>query len=193
MAGKLNRTLDVASGGDCREDLSCLIDGELGDAACARILDRVCSDPQARSQWALLNAAGDALRSSEVAALHSGAFVERVCAALAQEPAVLAPGALARRRYQRVLIPGAAVAAAATLLAVVAVPQLRGGGASSAVAITAPAPVAAPVSAPQATEVARVPEIERYMRAHRELAGSTVMPQATPYLRTSNNLPAESR
>lgn len=191
MAGKLNRAFDAAPGGDCREDLSCLIDGELSDAACAHILDRVCSDPQARSQWTLMHAAGDALRSSEVAALHSDAFVARVCAALAREPVVLAPGALARRRHLRVLVPTAAVAAAAALLAVVAVPQLRGGGGSSTVAVTAPA--ATPISTPPTAEVARVPEIERYMRAHRELAGGTVMPQATPYLRTSNNLPAESR
>lgn len=180
-----------AADGDCREALSCLIDGELSHAECARILDRICADPQVREQWTLLHAAGDALRSNEVAALHSSAFVGRVAAALAGEPTVLAPRALTRRRYQRVLIPGAAVAAAAALLVVVAVPQLRLTGEAPQVAATQPA--AAPTAAPQPVEVARVPELERYLRAHRELAGSLVMPEATPYLRTSNNMPVESR
>lgn len=180
-----------AAGDDCREALSCLIDGELDRAECASTLDRICADPRVRDQWALLHAAGDALRSSEVAALHSNAFVGRVAAALAREPTILAPAALARRRYQRVLIPGAAVAAAVALLAVVAMPQLRGGGETPQVATATP--VAAPANEPQPVEVARVPELERYLRAHRELAGSLVMPQSTPYLRTSNNLPAEAR
>jgi negative regulator of sigma E activity len=189
MQVKRKQALDTA-GDDCREALSCLIDGEIDRAECASILDRICADPRVRDQWALLHAAGDALRSSEVAALHSNAFVGRVAAALAGEPTILAPRALARRRYHRVLIPGAAVAAAVALLAVVAVPQLRGSGEMPQVATVTPA---APASEPQPVEVARVPELERYLRAHRELAGSLVMPQSTPYLRTSNNLPAEAR
>jgi sigma-E factor negative regulatory protein RseA len=182
---------NVTDGDDCREKLSSLIDGELNAAECAAMLERMCADPQVRSQWALMHAAGDAMRSSEVAALHSMSFAARVSAALASEPTVLAPVQRARRRHQRVLVPALAIAAAGVLLVVVAVPQLRGSVETTQVAVT---PVSAPApSAAQPIEVARVPEIERYLRAHRELAGGTVMPGATPYLRTSNNLPAEAR
>jgi negative regulator of sigma E activity len=182
---------DVTGGDDCREKLSSLIDGELDADESAALLERACADPQVRSQWALMHAAGDAMRSSEVAAMHSGSFAARVSAALASEATVLAPVPNVRRRYQRALVPGLAVAAAGALLIVVAVPQLRGSVETTQVAVT---PVATPPpSAAQPIEVARVPEIERYLRAHRELAGGTVMPGATPYLRTSNNLPAEAR
>jgi negative regulator of sigma E activity len=191
MQGRLKQALEAAPDTDCREKVSCLIDGELGQAECAAILDRLCTDQSIRHEWVWMHAAGDALRSSEVAALHSNGFVERVSAAIAGEPTVLAPAAIAHRRYQRVLIPGAAVAAAAVLLAVVAVPQLRGSSEIGQVAATA---VSAPPGAESRTvEVARVPELERYLRAHRELAGGAVMPHATPYLRTSSNMPAESR
>ncbi len=192
MTAKRNQAT-AAAGEDCREALSCLIDGELEHADCARMIERICGDRQVRDQWALLHAAGDALRSSEVAALHSSAFVERVAAALEREPAILAPRALASGRLQRVIVPGAAVAAAAALLALVAVPLLRGGSGNEVPQIAAvPAPTP-PNGAMQRVEVVRVPELERYLRAHRELAGSLVMPDATPYLRTSNNLPAEAR
>jgi len=191
MRAGMKQGLDATGGDDWREKLSSLIDGELDSAECAAMVDRICADPQLGSHWALMHAAGDAMRSSEVAALHSRTFVTRVAAALASEPAILAPTPFGRRRYQRVLIPGLAVAAAAALLVVVAVPQLRGSGAEVQVAAT-PA-VTPPSTATQPVEVARVPELERYLRAHREMAGGTVMPRATPYLRTSNNLPAEAR
>jgi negative regulator of sigma E activity len=191
MQTRLNQALEAAQDADCRETLSCLIDGELNQAECAVILDRLCTDQRARHEWVWMHAAGDALRSSEVAALHSNGFLERVSAAVASEPTILAPAALVHRRYRRVLIPGVAVAAAAALLVVVAIPQLRGNGETGQVAATA---VTAPSSAAtQMVEVARVPELERYLRAHRELAGGAVMPHATPYLRTSNNLPLEPR
>jgi sigma-E factor negative regulatory protein RseA len=191
MRAGMKQGLDATDGDGCREKLSSLIDGELDAAECAAMVERICADPQVRSQWALMHAAGDAMRSSEVAALHSGTFAARVSAALASEPTVLAPVLSARRRYQRVLVPGLAVAAAGALLIVVAVPQLRGSVETTQIAVT---PVVTPApSATQQIEVARVPEIERYLRAHRELTGATVMPGATPYLRTSNNLPVEAR
>ncbi len=190
MRGKLNQAPSATRSEDGREKLSSLIDGELSERECAEILDRVCADSLAREQWAMLHAVGDAMRSSEVGSLHSARFADRMSAALAREPSILAPKAFTRRRLQRVLVPGAAVAAAAALLAVVAIPQLRGDSETPQIAAV---PTAAPVAEPQPVEMARVPELERYLRAHRELAGGLVMPQATPYLRTSNNLPLEAR
>lgn len=189
MRGKLNEASSATPGEDCREKLSSLVDGELSDGECAGILDRACADPQVRELWVMMHAVGDAMRSSEVGSLHSNRFADRVSAALAREPTIVAPGA-SRRRLQRVLIPGAAVAAAAALLAVVAIPQLRGDSEAPQIAAT---PTVSPASEPQPVEMARVPELERYLRAHRELASGLVMPQATPYLRTSNNLPLEAR
>lgn len=173
--------------------LSCLIDGELDRAACDRLLVRFRFEESVQRQWRLLNTACDALRSNEVAAMHSEGFVQRVAVALAREPALLAPSAWSSHRLlRRVVAPGVAVAAAVTLLAVVAVPQLTVSDAGRAQVATTPAtPSQAPALTP--VEVARVPELERYLLAHRELAGGTVMPVSTPYLRTSNAMPAEGR
>lgn len=184
------------------ESLSCLIDGEVDDSACAALVARVDSDPGARREWMLMNLACDALRSSEVAGLHSERFVDRVAAALAREPTILAPAGVAssRRFVRRFLLPGSAVAAAAALLAVVAVPQLRGDPAvlqadskSVSGVQQVSAPQAVPIAPPVSAEIARVPELERYLMAHRELAGGSVMPRSASYLRTSTSLPREAR
>lgn len=172
---------------DCSESLSRLIDGELDDGTCRALFSRLDRDADARRTWVLLNVACDAVRSSETAALHSTAFVARVSAVLDAEPVVLAPGA-ARRRYvllRRVGIPSAAVAAAAVVLAVVAVPQLR----SIAEVEPAPgrvvvndSPKAQPSLVPVKDEVDRSPEFDAYLTAHRESAAGPVTSRAAEFI-----------
>jgi sigma-E factor negative regulatory protein RseA len=146
---------------------------------------------------------GDALRSSEVACLQSEKFLSRLDAALEAEPAIVAPR-LRRgpvRIVRRVVLPGAAVAAAATMLAVIALPQLRGELPGAAQTVTAPAMPSAPVTTvstapttrpaamPAQNEVRRLAELEAYLAAHRELAGGSMMPRSAPYLRASAPAP----
>jgi negative regulator of sigma E activity len=197
MYGRMSKQTSAAEAEDCRERLWSLIDGELDRASCAALVDRLCADRDVRRQWVLMNAACDALKSSEVASLHSQGFLDRVSVALEREPTVMATASWSSRRVMlRLVAPGAAVAAAIALLAVFAVPQLRGtdGGATQVAVVPAKAASAAKAAAdPQAAEIARLAELERYLLAHRELAGGSVMPSSASYLRTSNNLPAESR
>jgi negative regulator of sigma E activity len=187
-----------------RETLSCLVDGELDAAECARLIGRLGTDRAARREWLLLHVVGDALRSSDVACLQSERFLLRMGAALEAEPAIAAPRAsLARARLvRRVVLPGAAAVAAATMLVVIAVPQLRGGaapGATRTVAVAADhkagtsaaatpvAPAATPpAAAAAASEVRRLAELEAYLAAHRELAGGSMMPRTAAYLRASS-------
>ena len=72
------------------ERLSSLVDGELEPGAAEALLTAICRDSELRNEWATLHIVGDALRSSEVAAVHSPDFCARVSAALALEPTVLA-------------------------------------------------------------------------------------------------------
>jgi sigma-E factor negative regulatory protein RseA len=174
---------------DC-EALSCLIDGEIHPEEGKVILDRLCADPQVRSRWTELHVIGDALRSSEVAALHSKRFQHRIAAALADEPAIRAPLAFAWRRYQRALLPGMAAAAAVALLAVGIVPLWQDSGEMKS---SAPAAVNVATASSTPGEVARVPQLERYLLAHRELAGGVGMPQPVQFIRTSSTAPAEMR
>jgi sigma-E factor negative regulatory protein RseA len=183
--------------------LSCLLDAELGAAAQARALDRLLSDSAAQSQWTAMHLVGDALRSSEVGALHRSAFVARCSVRLAAEPTIAAPRwARERRLVRRVVLPGTAVVAAAAMLAVVALPQLRGTSQPAAVATNAPASTNNPAAAPTVAAVTAVqpsaasgPQTVRpmapYLQAHREIAPSGVLPARAPYLRTSTTVPAE--
>ncbi|HTT12765.1 MAG TPA: RseA family anti-sigma factor [Burkholderiaceae bacterium] len=156
----------------CSEALSGLLDGELDQGSCRELFDRLSSDPEAQRTWALLNLACDALRSSETAAQHSAGFVSRVGRALADEPVILAPRALRRPgTLRRVVIPVAAVAAAAGVLTVVALPLIRDPvpGTEGPVAIVDRKDGALPVVSPE-RGVVRARELESYLEAHRESA-----------------------
>jgi sigma-E factor negative regulatory protein RseA len=203
----MSKQTGAASSGDhdpTLEALSCLVDGELEAASCPALLQQLCSDPAARRQWTLMHVTGDALRSTEVASLHSEGFAARFASALEAEPAIVAPRAGRGRFVRRVALPGVAVAAAATVLVFVAVPQLRDPAGPATVASLPPAArPAAPVAAPAAAEpasaaaaprapvvvVERLPELDAYLAAHREQSGTAVMLRSAPYLRTSATVP----
>ena len=65
------------------------------------MLDALCSDAELQRRWSDLQLAGDALRSTEVAACHVDGFCDRVRKSLANEPTVLAPRRLARPAWRR--------------------------------------------------------------------------------------------
>lgn len=179
---------------DCREALSSLIDGELDEAECRRLLERLCRDESAQREWTLLNLACDALRSSEVAALHSAGFMARVRRALAAEAPIVAPVSRPRagRLTRRVLLPAAAVAGAAVVLGVVALPQLLGlATPATSLARKEPAtlPVAPPAPVPQEQGIVRSAELEAYLEAHREQAAGPLLPRPVAYQRASATLP----
>lgn len=172
------------------ERLSALMDGELDAQESARLLDALCRDPELQQRWSDLQLAGDAIRSTDVAACHVDAFCARVRMALADEPTVLAP----RRRspLRRYAVPGIAVAASVAAIAFVAVPLLRSPAPELAALpavpalTTAPAavdPAGAPASRATAA-IANARALDAYFAAHRELTGGTPLPRATVYLRT---------
>ena len=179
---------DTASAADdCAQRLSSLLDGELDEAECRELLERLRRDESACRRWALLNCAGDALRSSEVAAWHSHGFVARVAAALDKEPTVLAPRARPASGLRRWLLPGAGVAAAAAVVVAVGLPsrQATEPVVAAAAKIEKPPTVAVTQGA---MRIERSPQLERYLAAHRELSEPALMPSSTPYVRTSGTL-----
>lgn len=176
------------------ESMSCLVDGELGKDEARRVIATLCADPELRSEWISFHVVGDALRSSEVAAAHSTPFCERVAAAIAREPTVLAPRSIgALRQVRRFFIPTLAVAASAAVIGYVAVPMLQPTGSApvqqAAVGVQpAPAPVADPSARRAASTVANVRALDAYLIAHRELTSGVAMPRATPYLRSTTEV-----
>jgi hypothetical protein len=82
---------DASTGKLDIEHISSLIDGELDAEQAAAVIDALCKDPGLQRRWSDLQLVGDALRSNETAACHVAGFGDRVRAALADEPTVLAP------------------------------------------------------------------------------------------------------
>jgi sigma-E factor negative regulatory protein RseA len=174
------------------EQLSAWLDGELDSEQDRAMLDRLKRDPNLRAQFEWFNLAGDALRSHEVAACHHPRLVDQVREALESEPVRVGPGALSASRLRRHIATGITVAAAAGVLAVVALPQLRGtdtvAPATTAALPTGPVSpgLANPgLSGPGKALASRNPQLDAYFRAHRELATTGVMPSAVAYIRSS--------
>ncbi len=192
-AGDPRRSRGEVAAGE-PELLSAWLDGELEAQAASRLTDRLLADAGLQERLRMLCAAGDALRSHEVAACESQRLCRRVSEALAGEPALLAPRALPaalhwpRSAPLRHLATGGAVAAAALVLAVVALPQLRPAPGSDLARAGRIGPAAAlqgvlADAATRSPKLVRSPAFDPYIDAHRDLAGSGVMPTAVTYLR----------
>jgi|SRR5882757_5041289 len=172
------------------ELLSAWLDGELEAAQAGAMVDRLKGDAMLRVHFEAFSVAGDAMRSQEVAACHVAELASRVRRALDAEPTRLSPGALAGSQLRRHVATGVGVAAAAAMLAVVVLPQLRGSEMASPQTgspIAATEPVAnkgAPKHSVPNTLAARS-TLDAYFRAHRELAATGVMPSAVAYIRSS--------
>lgn len=186
------------------ETLSCLMDGELDPAQTGALTAVLCADEALRAEWIAFHLAGDALRSAEVASAHSRSFCMRVAAAIAREPAIVAPRALTGQGspLRRYILPGLAVAASAAVIGFVAIPLMRNTEPQMPVQAAAVQPPPAAVAATEspdevtarraAATVANARALQAYLAAHRELTTGAAFPRATPYLRTATD-PSESR
>jgi len=85
-----------SEGSASMENLSALVDGELGSEAGARVCAQWREDPQARANWHAYALIGDVMRSDDLASTvdRDCAFLARLRERLADEPVVLAPAEL---------------------------------------------------------------------------------------------------
>ena len=186
------------------ETLSSLMDGELDPEQAAALIAALCADDELRAEWIAFHLAGDALRSTEVASAHSSSFCVSVAAAIAREPAIVAPRLWMKRGapLRRYILPGLAVAASAAVISFVAVPLLRNANTPAPVQAAAVLPPSAAVATLEhpdelaarraAATVANARALQAYLAAHRELTTGAAFPRATPYLRTATDQ-SESR
>jgi sigma-E factor negative regulatory protein RseA len=172
------------------ELLSALVDGELDAAAARALVARIGREPALRAQWERFHVVQDALRSHEVAALASFSCLGRVERALRAEPALLAPRRLAvPRAGMRWALPGLGIAAAAAAV-LVGAPMLRAPANDYGVQAAGPRAVATPANLPVRPLAAaparfRPDDLNDYLAAHRDLAGTGLIPRATPLLRAT--------
>lgn len=185
--------------------LSALMDGELDDAAAARLAEDCRHDPRLRAAWHSYHLIGDVMRSQDLAQPpgHDAAFVLRLRERLAAEPVLLAPAPVAMPEQRRRRLPSRAWAASAVAAGAMAVggvlvltrlqplepspaaavlaqapqttPQLPAG--TTTVVAQEPVPAPAPAAVAQADDrLLRDARLDRYLVAHKQWGSSFAMP-----------------
>jgi len=166
-----------------KDKISALMDGELDDQTAARMLEVVASDREARDAWSTYHLISDALGKSRML---SEGFGERVAAALAAEPTVLAPRRLGAAREPRRWVALAAGVAAVSLVGWLGfAPQL-----ATQVA-KAPAPVVSKDAKP--AMVALPSGTSDYLLAHQGFSPRMSLVGIAPYVRTVSEPAREAR
>lgn len=157
-----------------RNQISALVDGELGREETERCLQRLKQDSELRDVWETHHLIGDALRG-QLGYQLGDAFSERLRA----EPTVLAPQTRQESLHsvRWYALSAAAGVAAVAVAAWVALPQLR----TEQTGPIASAPQA--VSAQQA-EVPAAVGVGDYLLAHQRFSPSSSMQGVAPYVRT---------
>jgi sigma-E factor negative regulatory protein RseA len=167
-----------------KDRISALMDGELDDKAAALALDALASEGEARDTWRTYHLISDALGKSRVL---SEGFSERVAAALAKEPTVLAP----RRRPAGE--PRRWVALAAGVAAVSLVGWLGFAPQQTAVAPVAQAPKAVASQETKPTVVPLPSGTNDYLLAHQGVSPRLSLQGMAPYVRTVSEQVREPR
>src|SRR5262245_52420003 len=163
-----------------KDRISALMDGELDDKAAGLALDALASEGEARDTWRTYHLISDALGKSRML---SDGFSERVAAALAKEPTVLAP------RRRPAAEPRRWVALAAGVAAVSLVGWL--GVAPQQIAV---APVAqAPKPEAKPTVVPLPSGTSDYLLAHQGVSPRLSLQGMAPYVRTVSEQVREPR
>jgi sigma-E factor negative regulatory protein RseA len=196
---------------DCpsRERLSALADGETGGTASAAACTTWRDDADARRDWHAWQLIGDVLRSDELASdgARDARFLAAVRERLAAEPVVMAPmpmaASIAARRGGRWMLPASMAAGFVLVVGAFAVvrPDVSAPAADTAVARTeSSSPSTAdstfvPVDLRETArgsgvivadqKMIRDAQLERYLAAHKQFAGTTALGVPSAFLRSA--------
>jgi sigma-E factor negative regulatory protein RseA len=167
------------------DQISALMDGELGDRDAEREIARLKDDPESRQRWERFHLIGDALRGEGMLSADLSAAVAR---RLAGEPTVLAPRRSIRsgKRATTYALSAAASVCAAAFVAWVALAPTAPVGIQAGVAPAASL-VAAPAAGPLAPPIASVSSdgrMNEYLLAHQGFSPSTAIQGLAPYIRS---------
>lgn len=197
------------------EQLSALADGELGESAAAQACASWRGDADARASWHTYHLIGDVLRSEDLAAdpARDAGFMAALRLRLEAEPVVLAPRPLepaaavvdtmpqvangarsVRRSWKVASVVAAGFVAVAGVVALTRGPAVQAPDATLAQGAVAPGNVGA--SAP--TTLAADPQVlvangklirdvrlDRYLAAHKQFAGTSVLGVPSGFLRSA--------
>ena len=166
------------------QDISSLMDGELGGPEADRALRACCGDEDRKRTWYLYHAIGESMRGRAPATL---AMPMAVFVKLEAQPTVLAP-----RRRVPVSFTRVALAAAASVATVGVVGWIGSqGGSPAPVAVPVVAKSAPPALQPVASTATVVPaaalNVQEYLVAHRQV------PSPDLYRPVTNTTPVPAR
>lgn len=171
------------------EKISALMDGEAQDQEAHQALLRLKDTGEAREAWSTYHLIGDVIRGQGLPALDVS---ERVAAAIAAEPTILAP----QRQPQtsrRPLTFALSAAASVSAMAVVGWMAFSTSNVANQPVDLARAP--ATVTAPEASLVSTPSDgqMNEYLLAHQGVSPSTSLHGVAPYIRTISSAPAAGR
>jgi sigma-E factor negative regulatory protein RseA len=191
-----------------KERLSALADGELDPAGSSTSCEAWARDAALRADWHAWHLIGDVLRSEDLAAdpRHDRAFCAKLRTRLRAEPVVLAPAPARADPVQRRSRLGggwgaAGAVAAGVVLVVGTFAVVRPGGSlptaqiaradmsSPATASAAAGPdtdaAALPVAIVADSKIIRDAQLERYLEAHKQFAGTSALGVPSAFLRSA--------
>ncbi|HSC64881.1 MAG TPA: sigma-E factor negative regulatory protein [Caldimonas sp.] len=193
-----------------RERLSALADGEVDSSALAASCAAFQNDGRVRADWHAWHLIGDVLRSEDLASdpRHDRAFYAKVRSRLEAEPVVLAPmprlsearapALSARRRSSRWTAAGAVAAGVVMVVGTFAIvrpdpslPTARIAQADTQAAMTGPALASAtdtdaqPIAIVADSKLIRDAQLERYLEAHQQFAGTSALGVPSAFLRSA--------
>lgn len=167
------------------EKISTLMDGEAVGHEAHQAMLRLKDNGDARETWAAYHLIGDVMRGDGLPAFDVS---QRVAAAIAQEPTVMAP-----QRSSRASKPMTyALSAAASISAIAVV----GWMAFPTVAVTNPQVEVARAVVQQEARLVSSPsdgQMNEYLLAHQGVSPSTSLHGVAPYIRTISTAPAAGR
>ena len=197
-------------GDSAKERLSALADGELDRAGSTTSCAAWAGDAALRADWHAWHLIGDVLRSDDLASnpRHDRDFCAKLRLRLQAEPVVLAPApAIAKSagaRFDRRARPSRWTAAGAVAAGVVLVvgtfavvrpgewpaAQVAGGDAPVSIAASTVGVSPAEEAAPQPvaivdSKVFRDAQLERYLEAHKQFAGTSALGVPSAFLRSA--------
>jgi sigma-E factor negative regulatory protein RseA len=172
------------------EKISALMDGEAGGQEAHQAMLRLKDTADARETWAAYHLIGDVMRGDALPAFDVS---QRVTAALAQEPTVMAPQQRSLRAG-RPLTYALSAAASVSAIAVVGWMAFSTGSVVNPPVEVARAPVPAVVQ-PEAQLVSAPSDgqMNEYLLAHQGVSPSTSLQGVAPYIRTISIAPAAGR
>jgi sigma-E factor negative regulatory protein RseA len=170
-----------------KDRISVLMDGELDDRSAAQVIDALANrseaGSEAREAWRTYHLISDALGKSRML---SEGFSERVAAALAAEPTVLAPRRLGAREPRRWVALAAGVAAVSLVGWLGFAPQQ-----APVQVAKAPTPVVPKEAKPAV--VALPSGTNDYLLAHQAFSPRMSLVGMAPYVRTVSEPAREAR